>query len=546
VRLGRKDAGRGTCRQDAGLTSGEVVPKGDVMTELIDACERTALRRFIPGDAFRAMAECVDRCLFCTDMRGRFVLVNRPFCCWLGKCESEILGRTVYDFWPHGVAADLDADDRRALLGERIERETSFSSPSEVRTVRLVKKRLCDEHGLITGVLTVFADITHQRQADAELHYAQRFAAVGRLAGGLTHDLNHLLTLIGGNAALLATAAVGNGAVSEIAARLETAADRAVDLTRRLVALARTERTNGEAPRASATDINFVAGEVTGLICPLLPKNIVLDLRTTPELPSVPPPPEQLTQIVLNLCLNARDAMPGGGRLTVETDLVRLTTDEARVGTDRRPGKFVCLQVRDTGHGIAPQRRLRIFDAAYTTKPEGKGTGLGLSVVRDIVHQHGGWIECSEAHGGGTSFAVYLPPATPELQPAPIAANLTESMNTVLLVDNDRCILTLCRAILESGGYRVLTAEDGRAALDLFRNGSQGISVVLLDQFMPALSGIATARELRALDSTVRLVLVSGAPPEGSEAGTLFHAFLNKPFRADQLLQTIQNVLAKS
>jgi signal transduction histidine kinase/CheY-like chemotaxis protein len=443
------------------------------------------------------------------------------------------------------VAADLDNDDRRALLGERIERETPFSSPSGVRTVRLSKKRLCDEQGLISGVLTVFVDVTDKRRADEELHYTQRFAAVGRLAGGLTHDLNHLLTLIRGNAALLVTAAMGNNGASEIAARLETAADRAVDLTRRLVAIARAERANSESPRPSVTDVNVVVAEVTGLICPLLPKNVVLDLRTTPELPRVTTPSEQLTQVVLNLCLNARDAMPEGGRLTVETDVVRLTTDEVPPGTNRRPGRFVCLSVRDTGHGIAPQYRLRIFDAACTTKPEGQGTGLGLTVVRDIVHQHSGWIECDDVHGGGAAFAVYLPPAPPETKAVPISASLPET-KTVLLVDNDLCILTLCRAILESAGYRVLTAEDGRVALDLFRSGPAGISVVLLDQFMPALSGMATARELRALDPNVRLVLVSGAPPEASEAGTLFHGFLNKPFRADQLVRTIQSVLAKS
>jgi PAS domain S-box-containing protein len=514
------------------------------MTEVVESCERAAVRRFIPSDAFRAVTECVDRCLFCTDMRGRFVLVNRSFCCWLGKCESEILGRTVYDFWPRGVAADLDADERRALLGERIERETTFSTPSGVRTVRIVKKRLCDDHGLISGVLTVFADITDQRRADDELHYTQRFAAVGRLAGGLTHDLNHLLTLIRGNASLLVTAAMGNGSVCELAARLETAADRAVDLTRRLVAVARADRSNSEAPRVAVADANAVAAEVTGLICPLLPKNIVLELRTTPELPRVPTPPEQLAQVVLNLCLNARDAMPEGGQLTVETDVVRLTTDEVPPGTNRRPGRFVCLRVRDTGHGIAPHYRLRLFDAACTTKPDGHGTGLGLTVVRDIVHQYAGWVECSDAHGGGTAFAVFLPPAALENKPAPTSANLPET-KTILLVDNDLCILTLCRAILESAGYRVLTAEDGRLALDLFRNGPSGISAVLLDQFMPALSGMATARELRALDPNVRLVLVSGALPEASEAGNLFHGFLNKPFHADQLVQTIQTVLAK-
>jgi CheY-like chemotaxis protein len=252
----------------------------------------------------------------------------------------------------------------------------------------------------------------------------------------------------------------------------------------------------------------------------------------------------------MNLCLNARDAMPEGGTLTLETANVVLDHEFVSQHLEARPGAFVRLRISDTGHGIPPEIRSRIFEPFFTTKQPGRGTGLGLAMVFGIVQQHQGWIECQSEVGTGTRFDIYLPrhvagtiptPSTPSA-PAPSGGN-----ETVLLVDDEAMIRNLGRTILQRYGYRVLLAEDGQEALDIYQREAGHIDLVILDLTMPRLSGQDTLRELRKLDAGARVMFASGYSAEQvSESDrTNVLGFINKPYRPQELANTVRAVLNK-
>ena len=510
----------------------------------------TCARLWLPtpgAETFHALAEAIDRCVFFKDRGNRYLLVNTAFRHWLGHPDAEVVGRTVFDVWPPAVAEALADDDRRVLAGERVEKEEQRPNAHELRTLKTVKIPVADPHGRVVGILGYFADVTDDRHRDEECRQAQRLAMMGRLTAGLTHDLNHLLTLAQGNASLLASGVPADAPEHVLAERIETAVSRAAQLTHRLIAFARADQ-----PVHETADVNAALDEITGLFRAVLDRRITLHVWPGLGLPRVRVPLSQLTQIVLNLCLNAHDAMPEGGRLALQTDLASCD----RLATDRRPdgprhgrciGAYVALRVSDTGVGMTPAVKARVFDPWYTTKSNGNGSGLGLTIVQEVARRHGGWVECSSTVGRGTCFAVYLPAADAEPAPATLPLNLAvPPVPTVLLADNDACIVSLCRTILESGGYRVYQAADGKEATALYRQERGRIGLVLLDQDMPGMSGGDVLAELAAADPAVRVVFISGAPPEGvpPELARNVRGFLPKPFHAMEMLDTVRRALA--
>jgi signal transduction histidine kinase len=261
-----------------------------------------------------------------------------------------------------------------------------------------------DERGEVAGRVHLLADITERRQLEEQLRQAQKMEAVGRLAGGVAHDFNNLLTAIIGNLALLLRETGGDDARREWLLATEQAAWRASELTRQLLGFSR------QAPlRLQPLDLGPCVRETLGLLRRAVDPRVEFEVRTAGDLWLVQADPGQMSQVVMNLCFNARDAMPGGGRLVVEAANVVLGAADAPAHPGGRPGEFVRLSVCDTGSGIPPEVRSRIFDPFFTTKEQGRGTGLGLAVVFGIVQQHQAWIECRSAPGEGTSFDVYLP-----------------------------------------------------------------------------------------------------------------------------------------
>ena len=321
---------------------------------------------------------------------------------WLRRPAAEILGRTAFDLWPADQAHEEARDHKRALLGERVEREAPRARGPETRRVRVIRVPACAEDGGVRGVLGLLRDVTAETpDADRRLH---GLGLVGRLAGGVVHDFNNLMTAVIGNAALLADALPPDGPEREMVAAIDQAAAHAAALTQRLSALLRHEPREPE-----PTDLNAIVEQTARLLRRTIDARIEIVVRPDAGLPPVEAVPTQILQLLLNLCLNARDAMPQGGRLELETALEVFDAERASRHPGRRPGVFVRLTVADNGEGMSPAVRARLFEPAFTTKPPGLGTGLGLSIVQSIAEEHRGWVECVSAPGKGSRFDVHLP-----------------------------------------------------------------------------------------------------------------------------------------
>jgi PAS domain S-box-containing protein len=400
------------------------------------------------------------------------------------------------------------------------------------------KNRLDDP--AVRAVVATFRDVTERRALEARLYQAQKMEAVGQMAGGLAHDFNNLLTAVLGNLSLLAAGLPEGDPGREFVTGAERAAQRAAGLTGQLLGFAR--RT---VLRPRPLSLNATVDEVLAMLRRTLDPRIQIEVRPAPELGLVEADPGQMTQVLLNLCLNARDAMPEGGRLLLETADAEVGEGEARPHVGARPGRFVRLRVADTGGGIPAEVRDRIFEPFFTTKGPGRGTGLGLAMVFGIVQQHKGWVECTSEVGGGTCFDVYLPRAAaaaeaPADPPLPAAGR-----ETVLLVDDDEMIRKVGAAILRRYGYEVLLAEDGQQAVDAYRERPGRVDLVILDLTMPRLSGQDAFHRLREVNPAVRVLFASGYSAETLSDADLRRArgFVSKPYRPEDLARAVRAAL---
>ncbi|HVS37730.1 MAG TPA: ATP-binding protein [Gemmataceae bacterium] len=359
--------------------------------------------------AFRALADATDDCVFLTDRKGRYLAVNRGFARWVGRSEDEILGRTGSDLWPSGFLESQPPGHLLALKGERVEREELRPRGGETRTVRTVRTPVRDEGGAVCGVLGVFRDVSDEEAQEDARQRSVQLELVGQLAGGVAHDFNNLLTAVLGHVALLRDMAPPAGPYQELLAAVEKAASQASALSQQILAFLRKQNSVPE-----PVDLNAVAAQMTDLLRWTIDRRIRIELRLQPALPLVNAVAAQLGQLLLNLCLNARDAMPHGGRMQVETCVEIVDADRARLHPLRRAGRFVRLRVADNGEGMPPAVRARLFEPAFTTKPPGQGNGFGLAIVQQVVQGHQGWIECISSVGEGTCFDVYLPIRVPD------------------------------------------------------------------------------------------------------------------------------------
>jgi PAS domain S-box-containing protein len=395
--------------------------------------------------------------------------------------------------------------------------------------------------GEVEGVLAMVADVTDQKTAEAQLRQAQRLDAVGQLAGGVAHDFNNLLTVIDGYAAMLLAQTDGPARTDLTAIR--NAADRAAGLTRQLLAFSRHQTAK---PRA--VDLNELVGGLEEMLRRLIREDVELDVRTRAAPATVWADHVQLEQVIVNLVVNGRDAMPAGGRLTIATDHVDLDADESgRLGLP--PGGQVVLTVTDTGHGMPPEVQARAFEPFFTTKEQGKGTGLGLSTAYGIIRQAGGHITVSSAPHAGSTFRVYLPlvPAVADQRKADPDfgdEHLADGDETILLVEDDPAVRELTERILTSAGYQTLVAANGQEALDLARR-HPAIDLLLTDVVMPGTNGRQLADRLTEVIPGLPVVYTSahthGVLDERIEGAAV--AFIDKPFTAAALTRTIRETL---
>lgn len=399
--------------------------------------------------------------------------------------------------------------------------------------------------GSVQVVLTI-DDVTERRRLEQQFYQAQKMEAVGRLAGGVAHDFNNLLTAITGYSQLLLSTLPTNDPSRADIEEIKKAGDRAAALVGQLLAFSRRQ-----AREPKVVDLNGIVRNMEAMLRRLIGEDIQFMTHLAPDLGRVKADPGQLEQVVMNLVVNARDAMPQGGRLTVSTANVSLTATEARTRYPAQSGPHVVLSVTDTGLGMTPEVQAHLFEPFFTTKEAGKGTGLGLPTVYGIVTQSGGHIEVDTAPGKGTSFRIFLPrvdsPISPDTpRPTRGAGGGSE---TVLLAEDDQAVRQLVQKVLQRGGYTVLEAVDGDQAIQLCRNHPGQIHLLITDVVMPRMSGMDLARQIRALRPDLRVLFVSGYTESGVRRRGVpdpTMIVLQKPFEPEALLRRVRDLLGGS
>lgn len=400
-----------------------------------------------------------------------------------------------------------------------------------------------DPRGLLRSVLAINTDVSERRKLEIQLRQSQKMEAVGRFAGGVAHDFNNLLTVIIGCSEQLCSLPDAGGAAREPLQAIREAADRAADLTRKLLGFSRQSIL-----QPKVLDLNAVVTETTALLRRVIGEDILFATVLDPNIGRIKVDPVQLDQILMNLAANARDAMPGGGKLTIETKSTVLDDEYAVSHPDCRPGRHVMLAITDTGAGMTAEVLAHVFEPFYTTKGVGNGTGLGLATVYGIVQQSGGSIHVYSEPRHGTSFKIYLPVVDelPSIRGAQIAQPDLRGKETILLVEDDAQLRSLAATSLRSRGYAVLTATDGRDALEVAAAHRQGIDLLLTDVMMPKLGGPELASQLSARLPDIKVLFMSGYADYAVVRHGLLEdrvAFIQKPYTQLQLARKLRQVL---
>jgi CheY-like chemotaxis protein len=385
------------------------------------------------------------------------------------------------------------------------------------------------------------------RVREERINRIEKMEAIGRLSGGLAHNFNNILTAIIGNCELLLPRVVVDPKALRYTEAIQRAAQRASSLTRELMAFCRKQPMHPQ-----PVQVNEVIRDMEQLLHGVISKDIGFEFTLDQHLGQILADPVQVEQIVLNLVLNARDAMPDGGKIIVRTAAVALTTPLEGVPDRIPPGSYIALSVSDTGKGIDPAVIPHIFEPFFTTKEEGKGTGLGLATVYGIVKQNHGFIHVTSERETGTAFTLYLPRQAGEIRqpepPEPKPAAVPKGTETLLLVEDEANVSSVLAELLTEQGYQVLIAADGDEALALFRQHADRIQLVISDIHMPGINGYEFARRLKTLAPQTKIILISGNAEDRASKDrddTLIAALLPKPFSSQTLTRTIRSVLSE-
>lgn len=482
--------------------------------------------------------------LSATDLKYREV--NEGFLRLFGLQRDQVINRTPAELGVCHQEQLRESVLQPLLAGETVrEQQIKFWHRGGHARIAEVSADLL-EFGDETCVLMVSQDITARLALENQLRQAQKLEAVGQLSAGIAHDFNNLVTIIMGHAELQLATAQLTPDLSASLHQVNAAAQRAAGLTRQLLSFSRREPGTTE-----ALSLNTLIDSVAQMLARLLGEHIELQVTCPVDLPLVEANGGEIEQVLINLAVNSRDAMPKGGRLRMTATAVRVDAGWAGRNPDAREGSFVCLSVMDQGTGMDAATLKRIFEPFFTTKPPGKGTGMGLASVFGIIRQHRGWIEVESAVGKGTTFRVFLPVSEKKAEATNLVAKNGPAYAagaTILLVEDEEELRTLARRLLSRNGFTVLEARDGPGALSVCRERPGKIDVVLTDVVMPGgLSGIELAEQLRAEQPTLRVVFTSGHSEDLLDSkGTLAEGvnFIQKPFTLSSLLHTLHRVLA--
>jgi two-component system cell cycle sensor histidine kinase/response regulator CckA len=482
-----------------------------------------------------------------TDREGTLVWVNPAFTQLTGYPAHEALGRNPRDLLKSGVHDAAFYDVMWATLlngqvwrGELTNRRKDGATYVEGQTITPVRNGA----GEVTHYVAIKRDLTEPRRMEAQFLQAQKMEVVGRLAGGIAHDFNNLITVINGTAELALMDLAPQHPLRGDFERIKESGLRAASLTRQLLSFSRRQIASRE-----PIDIGHLLTDFRGMLQRLIGEDITLIVKAQSSMAAVAADPSQIEQVILNLAVNARDAMPRGGQLTIEASQVELDAHFAAAHPGVKAGPHLMLAVTDTGTGMSPATLSRVFEPFFTTKEPGKGTGLGLATVYAIVQQTGGavWVESSP--GEGSTFRICLPVsgggAIAQVAEAPPAAG----HETVLLVEDDASVRDLATRILQSSGYTVLSAFDAVSALERLRSCGDGVALIVTDVVLPGLSGRALAEQAQRLRPGIPVLYTSGYTDDtvlahGVAQNTVH--YIGKPFTVSALTNKIRDVLRKS
>jgi len=512
-------------------------------------------QRLESAQRLRALLEAAVEAIVTIGEDGTIQSVNPATERLFGYAAGELVGQNVKILMPSPYRQEHDGylaryretGEKRIIgIGREVEGQrkdgTVFPVDLAVSEVRVGEERL---------FMGTIRDLTDRKLLEESLLQSQKMEAIGRLAGGVAHDFNTVLGTISGYAEMLRDAAAGDGSpIRHYAERIHRAAQRGADLTRQLLAFSRRQEV-----RPRWVDVEAIMAETGDMIRRLIGEDIALEQEVEPGLGQIAIDPGQLQQVLLNLAVNAADAMPRGGRLSLRWRAAELARETLTEGGALPAGPYAVLEVADTGVGMDEATRRRIFEPFFTTKERGKGTGLGLSTVFGIVQQWRGGITVASKLGAGTTFRVFLPgvegagAAVAETPPAPRTSVRGRPSERVLLVEDDDMFRGLVREVLARAGYEVLEARDPEEARSSCREAGASVDVLVSDVVMPGGSGVELAAELRSRFPGLRVVLMSGYSDEALASRDLDEAaaddFIEKPFSLDELLRRVRLVIER-
>ena len=472
----------------------------------------------------------------------RIVFANSAFADIIGLTNVDITGRYFSELLPEDYDGQVRPMLEKAFTGERADFEMCLPT-AKSRCYCAINYEPVLDGDAVTSVVVVTMDITARRNTEEQLRQSQKMEAVGQLAGGIAHDFNNMLTVISTYTSLLLQTNSLKSEEQQFLKEIGKASGRAADLTRRLLAFSK-----GKMQSPEKVDLNATIGEMQNLLELTVGRGVTISLLLEPNLKPIWIDPSELPQILMNLSINARDAMQSSGRLEIRTQNVEVPEGDA-LGHVVKPGSYVLLTTSDTGCGMTDEVKQRIFEPFFTTKPIGKGTGLGLSIVHAIVGRCGGGIQVSSRIGQGTIFQIYLPQMQTNLDGARLPIHPQRSLRgveTILLVDDDELVRRATRSILMDYGYTVVEAENGKMAIHVFLERAQSIQLLITDQMMPEMSGSDLVENIIRLQPGLPTLLISGyltGPGMGEHSSERNIGFLQKPFQPQELANKVREVL---